>query len=203
MCRKDTAVSITDLIRQTAGCSKATANAIANVCRTSSLNSLSQSQLLALGCKGTQAARLLAAFRLGERVHTAQSAREATTRAPADAVAVLRERFDIGALEQEHFWCIALDSRQNVLDVFTVAVGSLAQVDVHPRELFKPLVRMAAHSCIIAHNHPSNDPSPSEADVELTHRMVENGKMIGIPVLDHIVIAADDYCSLTALGLFG
>jgi DNA repair protein RadC len=195
-------MKITKLIRQASGCSKVTAQAIADACKTASLNSLSESQLTALGCKGSQAPRLLAAFRLGERVHTAQSAAEApNTRHPADAAGEIRKRFDIGALEQEHFWCIALDARQKVLDVFTVAIGSLAQVDVHPRELFKPLVRMAAHSCILAHNHPSNDAEPSDADVQLTMRMCENGKMIGIPVLDHIVITADDYCSLSSLGL--
>jgi DNA repair protein RadC len=197
-------MEITNLIRQAAGCSKGTAQAIADACKTASLNSLSASQLEALGCKGSQASRLLAAFRLGERVHTAQTAADAPmTRAPVEAANMLRERYDIGSLEQEHFWCIALDARQKVMDVFVIAIGSLAQVDVHPRELFKPLVRMAAHSCILAHNHPSNVAEPSEADVQLTVRMVENGRMIGIPVLDHIVITADEHCSLASLGLLG
>lgn len=192
----------THLIRQIAGCSKATAQAVADACKTASLNTLSESQLLALGCKETQARRLLGAFRLGERIHTAQTAADAPrVQTPVDVPKVLRDRFNIGALEQEHFWVLAMNPRQKVLDVFTVAIGSLAAVDVHPREVFKPLVRMAAHSCIIAHNHPSNDPEPSGADMFLTKRLVENGDMIGIPVLDHVIVTADGSTSLGSLGL--
>jgi DNA repair protein RadC len=198
-----TTPSITDLIRGASNCPLRTAKRIAAACQVRSLNSLTVSQLMVLGATQKQADRLSAAMRLGERVHTAQSARERQVRQPVDAAKAIRDRFDVGALEQEHFWVVALNARQQVLDVFVVAVGSLAQVDVHPRELFKPLVRMAAHSCIIAHNHPSNDPAPSEADVGLTHRMVEAGRLIGIPVLDHIVITADDSTSLAALGLLG
>lgn len=195
-------MEIAKLVRQVSGCSKGAAEAIANACKTASLNTLSRSQLVALGCKSHQANRLRAAFRLGERVHTAQTAAEApATRKPGDAVNEIRKRFDIGGLEQEHFWVIALTARQKVLDVFTVGIGSLAQVDVHPREVFKPLVRMSAHSCVIAHNHPSNDPDPSDADVQITHRIAEVGRLVGIPVLDHLVITADDYCSLASLGL--
>lgn len=192
-------MTLTDLIRQVAGCSKATALLIMAACKTASLNTLSESQLVELGCKTSQARRLLASFRLGERVHTAQTAADAnTTGHPADAAAELRRRFDIGALEQEHFWVIALNSRQKVIDVFTVGIGSVAQVDVHPREIFKPLIRMAAHSCIVGHNHPSNDVAPSSADIELTTRLISAGQLMGVPVLDHIVITADDYCSIAA-----
>lgn len=196
-------MDITNLIRQTAGCSKATAVAISDACKVASLNSLSASQLEALGCKPSQAARLVAAFRLGERVHTAQSAAADAGGIldPSYAIAAIRDRWDIGALEQEYFWCIALNARQRVLDVFVVAVGSLSQVDVHPRELFKPLVRMAAHSCIIAHNHPSHEVSPSDADIHLTRRIAEGGRLMGIPVLDHLILTADEACSLGALGL--
>ena len=195
-------MEIAKLIRQVSGCTKGAAEAIANACKTASLNSLSRSQLVALGCKSHQATKLMAAFRLGERVHTAQTAADApVTRQPADAVNEIRKRFDIGGLEQEYFWVIALNSRQKVLDVFTVGIGSLAQVNVHPREIFKPLVRMSAHSCVIAHNHPSNDSDPSDADVALTRRIAEVGCLVGIPVLDHLVITADDHCSLASLGL--
>ena len=74
-------------------------------------------------------------------------------------------------------------------ELFTVGQGTVAQVDVHPREVFCPLVRMRAHSCIIAHNHPSGDPTPSDADIHLTSRLVEVGTLLGVPVLDHLVLA--------------
>lgn len=103
--------------------------------------------------------------------------------------------------EQESFVAVLLNARQKVLATRVVHVGTLSQVDVHPRELFRDAVRMAAHSLIMAHNHPSGDPRPSEGDISLTRRMVEAGEILGIPVLDHIVVTDHDACSLAALGL--
>jgi DNA repair protein RadC len=196
-----TTPNIAELVRATSSCSARTARRVADACQVRSLNTLTVAQLTALGATQRQAERLTAGLRLGERVHTAQSAQERGVRQPVDAVQAVRDRFDIGALEQEHFWVLALNARQKILDVFLVGVGSLAQVDVHPREVFKPLVRMSAHSCILVHNHPSNDAEPSDSDVQLTHRMAENGRMLGIPVLDHLVVTADDSVSMAALGL--
>lgn len=192
------------LVARATGCPKKVATAIVSSCAPQSLNTLQASQLLSLGCTKSQADRFRAAMRLGERVHIAQSANDAglSVSTPALAVKAIRARFDIGSLEQEHFWAIALNSRQKILDVFTIAIGSLSDVSVHPRELFKPLVRMSAHSCLIAHNHPSNDADPSSADVDLTQRMVECGNLLGIPVLDHLILTADDWTSLAQIGLF-
>lgn len=190
-----------DLIRATLSCSRTTADRIAEACQVRSLSTLTPSQITALGATQRQAERLSAALRLGERVHRAKSARDSGVARPADAVREIRRRFDVGTLEQEHFWVIALDARQRVLDVYTAAVGSLAHVDVHPREVFKPLVRMAAHSCILAHNHPSNDADPSDADVLLTRRLMEAGTLMGVPVLDHVVVTADASTSMAAVGL--
>lgn len=120
-------------------------------------------------------------------------------RSPADLAGYLRKRF--GAETQERFIVIALDSRQRVLFVKIVAIGSLAQVDTHPREIFRPCIRQGAHSILMAHNHPSGDCGPSQADVKLTHRMCEVGKLVGIPVLDHLVFSEHDHCSLASLGL--
>jgi DNA repair protein RadC len=76
----------------------------------------------------------------------------------------------------------------------------MAQVDVHPRELFRPCIREGIHSVILAHNHPSGDCEPSEADVELTKRMCEVGRLVAIPVLDHLIVTDSEHCSLAALG---
>jgi DNA repair protein RadC len=194
---------LTALIREVTGCRKAEALAIANACPPHSYNSLTVSQLVALGLTGKQADIFRAAMRLGERVQHAQTAQDAgaSIDMPLEAVAELRKRFDIGALEQEHFWVIALNARNKILDVFTVGIGALSSVDIHPREVFKPLIRMAAFACVIAHNHPSNDASPSEADFRLTQRIHECGKLMAIPVLDSLVVTADDYFSLAEVGM--
>ena len=103
--------------------------------------------------------------------------------------------------EQEAFVAVLLDSRQRTLAVRVIALGSLAQVEVHPRELFRDAVRMAAHAMIIGHNHPSGDPRPSDADHALTRRMVDAGKLLGIPVLDHLVVTPTDLVSFAAMGM--
>lgn len=120
-------------------------------------------------------------------------------RCPADVARLVRARL-LGAT-QEHFFCVGLTSRHRVLCVQEVARGSLSQVDVHPRELFRPAVRAGAHALLLAHNHPSGDPQPSDADIAMTHRMMEVGRVVGIPVLDHVVVASAGFVSLAALGV--
>ena len=85
--------------------------------------------------------------------------------------------------------------------VETVAIGSVSSVEVHPREVFRPMVRAGLHSVIAVHNHPSGDPSPSEADLELTRRLADVGVLLGIPLLDHLVVTATEVVSMAALGL--
>lgn len=151
------------------------------------------------GLGHASATALAAAVELGRRVGRLQLKWGAALRQPADAAQFARAH--LRGATQEHFVVLGLDSRQRVRFVRTVGLGSLAQVDVHPRELFRPLIRAGIHSTILVHNHPSGDPEPSEADVELTHRMAEVGRLVGIPVLDHLVVTDADHCSLAALGL--
>jgi DNA repair protein RadC len=93
---------------------------------------------------------------------------------------------------QEIFLVIGLDSRQRVRLVREVGRGTVASVQVHPREVFRPLVRAGAHASILVHNHPSGDVEPSNADLELTARMVDVGWTLGIPVLDHVIVSDHD-----------
>lgn len=102
--------------------------------------------------------------------------------------------------EQEHFIAFLLNARQKILAERVIAVGALSQVDVHPRELFRDAIRMVAHSIIMAHNHPSGDTEPSAADYELTRRMIQAGKLLGIPVLDHVIVTDSATVSLASLG---
>jgi DNA repair protein RadC len=77
-----------------------------------------------------------------------------------------------------------------------VCKGGLSEVHVRAREVFRPLVLDSAHACVVVHNHPSGDPEPSGDDIALTRRLVEAGKVLGIPVLDHLVVGAAGYVSL-------
>lgn len=120
---------------------------------------------------------------------------------PRTAEIAIREHVIISELEQEVMWSVLLNSRCNVLKIVTVGVGTLADVTVHPRDIFREAIRMNAHSLLLAHNHPSGDKTPSDSDLELTRGMVEAGKLIGIPVLDHLILTALDSYSFEEHGL--
>jgi len=106
----------------------------------------------------------------------------------------LRARLATSAVEE--FWALALDVRHRIQSERCLARGSLTGVEVHPRDVFRPLIRSAAAAVIFCHNHPSGDPAPSRADIELTARLREVGDLCGIPVLDHVVVGWDGYASL-------
>lgn len=90
--------------------------------------------------------------------------------------------------KKEHFVILALDARNNLIRISNISVGTLNANLVHPREVFKEAIDACAASVILAHNHPSGDAEPSEDDLEITKRLVEAGKIMGIDVLDHIII---------------
>ncbi len=100
----------------------------------------------------------------------------------------------------EEFWVIGLDVRHRLLFEACIARGSLTGVEVHPREVFRPLIRAAAAAALLCHNHPSGDPSPSRQDLELTLRLKEVGELCGIAILDHVVVAAEGFVSLAERG---
>jgi DNA repair protein RadC len=91
---------------------------------------------------------------------------------------------------------IGVDIRNGLLDVVECARGSVIGVEIHPREVFRPLVRMAAAGAVLVHNHPSGDPTPSAEDVELTRRLREAGALLGIPVIDHVVVGDGSFRSI-------
>ena len=100
----------------------------------------------------------------------------------------------------EEFWAIGLDVRHRVMVDTLIARGSLTGVEIHPRDVFRPLIKAGVAAVIFCHNHPSGDPSPSRADVELTTQLREVGELCGIPVLDHVVVGFDGYASLADRG---
>lgn len=92
-------------------------------------------------------------------------------------------------LDREHFYALYLDVRGKLIGFEVVAVGGLASVEVHPREVFRGAILAGAFSIVVAHNHPSGDSKPSEEDKVLTIRLMKAGVLMGIPVVDHIVVA--------------
>jgi len=97
----------------------------------------------------------------------------------------------IGECDREQFICLHLDAKHHIIAVETIATGSLTMALVHPREVFKAAILSNSAAIIVAHNHPSGNPEPSEEDFTLTRRLVEAGKILGVPILDHIVIGEE------------
>ena len=102
----------------------------------------------------------------------------------------------IGAKKKEYFVMMSVDSRNNLIKISDISVGSLNASIVHPREVFKEAIQSSAAQIIIAHNHPSGNPEASPEDVALTRRLVEAAKIIDIELLDHIIVTRDKYTSL-------
>ena len=107
---------------------------------------------------------------------------------------------DMRFLIQEHFVCLYLNTKNQVLHKQTVFIGSLNASIVHPREVYKEALRRSAASIICIHNHPSGDPAPSREDIEVTKRLAECGKIIGIDLLDHLIIGENKFVSLKEKG---
>ncbi len=94
--------------------------------------------------------------------------------------------------DKEHFWILCLNTKNHILRVELITLGVLDQTVVHPREVFRPAVGCSAKCIILAHNHPSGDPTPSDRDEALTRRLIDCGKLLDIPILDHVVIGEGD-----------
>jgi DNA repair protein RadC len=145
------------------------------------------------------AAKIAAALELGRRLATEPASRGDRIRGPGDVFRrlgpLLRDR------RQEEFWVLYLDSQNRVLSERRITVGLLNSSLVHPREVFAPAIARAAASLILVHNHPSGDPDPSPEDLDVTVQMVESGRLLGIPVRDHIVLGDTTFVSLLERGL--
>lgn len=107
----------------------------------------------------------------------------------------------IGDKAKEHFMLILLNTRNKVIRISQISIGTLTSSPVHPREVFKEAVKHSAQSVIIAHNHPSGDTEPSDDDINITRRLVEAGQLLGIQVLDHIIVGGETYFGFKERGL--
>ncbi|MEH7390002.1 RadC family protein [Bacillus sp. JJ1474] len=150
------------------------------------------------GIGTAKAIQLLAAVEIGRRISNLSYDDRYTIRSPEDGAKYVMN--DMRFLSQEHFVCLYLNTKNQVLHKQTVFIGSLNASIVHPREVFKEAFRRSAASIICAHNHPSGDPAPSREDIEVTKRLSECGKIIGIEVLDHLIIGENKFVSLKEKG---
>jgi DNA repair protein RadC len=150
------------------------------------------------GIGSAKAVQIMAAVELGRRIHRLQYEDRYVIRSPEDAANYVME--DMRFLTQEHFVCLYLNTKNQVLHQQTIFIGSLNASIVHPREVFKEAFRRSAASFICLHNHPSGDPSPSREDIDVTKRLNECGKLIGIELLDHLIIGDQKFISLKEKG---
>lgn len=143
---------------------------------------------------GAKAAQLIAAIELGKRVMQASPGERRVIRAAEDVHAMLFG--EMALLEQEHVRVILLTTRNEVVSVRDVYKGNISSAVVRPGDVFRDAVREGCPNIVITHNHPSGDPSPSAEDAALTKLLVEAGKMLGVEVLDHVIIARRGFVSL-------
>ena len=145
-----------------------------------------------------KACLLLAAFELTKRALKVEDNNLPTINSAKDAVAQLQE---LRTAKKEHFVVLYLNARNQLVHKETVSIGTLNANLVHPREVFKPAIDCLAASVIIAHNHPSGSAESSGDDVEVTKRLNEAGRIMGIEIIDHIIITEDNSVSFKEKGL--
>ncbi len=147
------------------------------------------------GIGPAKAIQLKAAFALALRYRTLYGEeKKIALKSSHEAYLLLKEKLE--HLEQEALYAILLDTKGQVISIEQIALGTLSQVLIHPREVFYQAVRKKAHSVIIAHNHPSGDPTPSQADREITRKLANAGRLMGIPIDDHLIIGKGHFRSV-------
>lgn len=151
------------------------------------------------GIGPTKAIQIKAAVELGKRISTLTEDTKPVIHSPIDVSNLVGP--DLRTEKREHFVALFLDTRNRVCRRKTISIGGLDTSLIHPRELFKEAISCLSSSVIVCHNHPSGDPTPSQEDLDVTKRLAEAGKIIGIEVLDHVVIGDGKWLSLKERGL--
>ncbi|RJO61962.1 MAG: JAB domain-containing protein [Dehalococcoidia bacterium] len=157
----------------------------------------SEEELMSLpGVGKEKALRLTAAFELARRLMKAAPAELPVIKSPQDVASLFMD--EMRYLEQERFRVLLLNVKNRLIGEADIYVGTLNSTPAHPREVFRQAIRRNAAAVILVHNHPSGDPEPSREDVDVTKRLVDVGKTIGIEVLDHVVIGDGRWLSMKA-----
>ncbi len=141
-----------------------------------------------------KACQLISAIELGKRIAAKPKDKKININSPKEVSAMFME--EMRYLRKEFFQVLMLNTKNEIIMVDNVAVGNLNSAIVHPREVFSRAIKKSAASVILIHNHPSGNPQPSREDIDLTQRLMEAGKIIGIEVLDHIIIGDGNFISL-------
>ena len=155
--------------------------------------------LRAHGIGPSKAARLLAAFEIGVRLAREERPPVVRIREPEDVARLFEGR--LRDLQVEEFHLLALDSQSQVLREVLVTRGLLNSSLVHPREVFRAAIAEAAAGIIVVHNHPSGDPTPSAEDRSVTQQLAAAGRLLDVPLYDHVIIAGDRFVSFATAGL--
>lgn len=151
------------------------------------------------GMGPAKVARLMAAAEISRRLarENDTSERPAVVRQSSDVFRLVRG--DLEGLDREVFMVLTLNARNQVTAREVVSMGSLDASIAHPREIFKSSVKKSAAAIVLVHNHPSGDPNPSQEDLDVTRRLIDAGRIMGIYVLDHVVVARGSYVSIREL----
>lgn len=147
-----------------------------------------------------RACQIAAAVEVGKRFSRASATRGVSVSGPSEVATLFMD--EMKHYDKEHFKAALLNTKNQILKVVTVSIGSLNASVVHPREILKPAISASAASIILVHNHPTGDPAPSKEDVEFTRRFAKCGELIGIQLLDHVIIGSGGYRSLKEAGVF-
>lgn len=145
------------------------------------------------GLGQAKAATVLAALEIGRRIASAKPIEKIHLSCPQDVADFLMPRLRYAAKEQ--FVVILLNNKNKVIGTEVVSEGSLSSSIVHPREVYAPAILHHAAAIMVAHNHPSGDPKPSIEDEEVTRQLLRSGKVLGIPMIDHVIIGDGNYYS--------
>lgn len=145
-----------------------------------------------IGITIKSAAKLIAAFELGRRIISPTSGQQILIRGPEDVYETLK---DMREYKKEHFNLLCLNTKNIVIHIESVSVGTLSGTLVHPREVFKCAIEHSAGSVVAVHNHPSGEFEPSAHDDSITRMLKEAGDVLQIPLIDHIIVAKNGYYS--------
>jgi len=144
--------------------------------------------------------RLMAGVEIGLRIAELKTeyGEDSRITSPASAIRFCKDHFGRLARDgrQEQFWIVTLNTKNEPIDRHQITVGTLRNSLVHPREVFRPAIRDAANCILVLHNHPSGDPTPSDMDIRVTERLEQSAEVIGIPLIDHIIVAGDRAISI-------
>ena len=146
------------------------------------------------GIKEAKATTIIAAIELGKRLSNLKKIEKISVKSGYDVYQLLSQ--DLTHLEQEHFICLYLNTKSELIKKETVFIGTINQTLIHPREIYRHAIKLSAAAIIFVHNHPSGDSTPSKADFVATNSLMETSRIMGIDVIDHIVIGNHEFYSL-------